>query len=373
MQDSRSKPTRDLDSRTTPSKQVLFVDDDPAVRRSVARFLSRANVSCQIAAGPNEALKTLNADPFGFGVVVSDYQMPETDGVSFLTEVAVKTPWTTRILLSGQLDLDDALAAVNSGAVFRIVTKPVVPTELIDLVRNSLERASLARRNAALLTELRRRNTELTAERDRLRRMMSDRTIALLDVLAATLDLRVDGVSGQSRRLAAYAKRLAEQLNLPAESLHAAEYGALLRDIGAATAPQAILDGSTSLSVDDRARLVEHHAQGAERLRAIEFFQGAAEVVRHQLERYDGRGLPDGLKGNEIPIGARILHVVKVLEALTGTSGSRPARGLDWAREEIRRQAGTALDPEVVDGFEQIQDEEWAEILMAQTGLKIVA
>ena len=127
MQTPRSRSTRDLPPRAVCPRQVLFVDDDPMVRRTVGRCLSRANLTCEVAAGGEEALQTLRSDPVGFSVVMADYQMPDLDGLSLLTEVAVSTPWVTRILISGRLELDNALAAINSGRSIAFLKSPSCP------------------------------------------------------------------------------------------------------------------------------------------------------------------------------------------------------------------------------------------------------
>ncbi len=366
MQTPRSRSTRDLPSRAVCPRQVLFVDDDPMVRRTVGRCLSRANLTCEVAAGGHEALETLRQDPVGFSVVMADYQMPDLDGLSLLTEVAVSTPWVTRILISGRLELDHALAAINSGAIYHVVRKPVVPTELIALIRKALDRSNLAQHNAHLLGELRKKNTALNEEKSALLRQLAERTDSLLDLLASTVDIRIDQLSGSSRRISAYAHRLAAQMGLTGEALRDAEYGALLHGLGGAMAPDALLHPQRPLTPLAVSQLLDHVEQGASLLLRIPWLRGAADIVRHQMERYDGTGVPGGLSRDAIPIGARILHVVRVLETLTQTTDRRTARGLAWAREEIRRQAGTVLDPDVVAAFDQISDEEWSAIRTAR-------
>ena len=241
-----------------------------------------------------------------------------------------------------------------------------MPDELISLIRKALDRSNLAQHNAHLLGELRKKNTALTEDNGTLVRQLAERTDSLLDLLASTIDIRIDQLSGSSRRTAAYARRLGAQMGLTEETLCAAEYGALLHGLGGVTAPDALLHPPRPLTPHAISQLVDHVEQGASLVDRIPWLRGAADVVRHQMERYDGTGVPGGLSRDAIPIGARILHVVRVLETLTQTTDRRTARGLAWAREEIRRQAGTVLDPDVVAAFDQISDEEWRAIRTAR-------
>ncbi len=342
------------------SGQVLFVDDDPLVRRTVGRFLKRARVPCRLAAGGEEALEAIDEDPNAFGVVLADYQMPGIDGVAFLREVAFTTPWATRILVSGQLSLDEALQAVNSGAIFQIITKPVAAEDLLTLVRKAQDRANLAHRNAQLLDELHQKNTALAAINDRLDQLLMERTNALLNVWAATMDLRIGPDRGRSGRLARYARRLGEQLGLGDRELAAVEHGALLQGIATVSAPDDLVRPSAPLSASDRALLHEHRCRGADILEYVDFLTDAAAIVRHEVDRFDGASTAMGLSGRDIPVGARILQLVQVLDNLTRPEDKRPSRGWAWAREEIRRQAGGALDPDVVAAYEQVSDQEWS-------------
>lgn len=342
-------------------RHVLFVDDDPTVRRSVGRFLSRQNVPFVLASDGDEALAAVDAQPTRYSVVLADYCMPDTDGVTVLKEVAVTAPWATRILVSGHLNLDDALAAVNSGAIFQIVTKPMAPETLLALIRRAQDRADLAQRNAHLLSELRRKNAALLASNQRFERLASERTQALLEVMASAIDMRTTRTLGRSRRLAAYARRLARQLGLEPPDLDSAEYGALLAGFESLSAPDLLLRPVVPLSCEQHSRLGQFRVRAADLLNQVEFLRGAAAVIRLQGERYDGTGGPFGLRGQDIPVGARILSVVQVLDNLT-CSEDGPTRGWSWAREEVRRQAGAALDPEVVDAFAEIEDSEWATI-----------
>ena len=333
----------------SPSDGVLFVDDDPSVRSSIRRCLERANIPCQIAASGEDALRTLAEQPLRFSTIVADYQMPGLDGIAVLQRAAVTVPWATRILVSGQLDLNNALLAANSGAVFQIIAKPLQPLRLLDVVQRAMDRANVRQRNARLLGELRQKNAALTEQNGQLARAMALRTRELMRLLGFVLDLQQGATSDRCRRLAAYADRLGRQMGLGPDALATLEHGALVHAAIDTATPSPSTDHPPGLSLLDA-------------LGRVPWLAASVAIVRHQRERFDGTGAPDGLRGEEIPIGARILHVVTVADDLTQIRDELPARGWAWARQEVHRRSGRALAPDVVRAFDEIGDDEWHQI-----------
>jgi ribonuclease P protein subunit RPR2 len=138
------------------------------------------------------------------------------------------------------------------------------------------------------------------------------------------------------------------------------EFGFLLHDVGKVAVPDAILFKSTGLTDEEYALIRRHPATGSEILREIDFLDEAKLVVRHHHERWDGTGYPDGLRGEAIPLVARIFSVADTLDALTTTRPYRPASSFREAREIIVAASGTQFDPRVVAAYGRIPDTRFA-------------
>jgi putative nucleotidyltransferase with HDIG domain len=189
---------------------------------------------------------------------------------------------------------------------------------------------------------------------------------ATLQALSAALDARDRETEGHSQRVTRYALLLAKQLGLrDARTLESLEWGALLHDVGKIGVPDAILLKPARLTDEEWLQMRRHPETGFKILRDITFLRGALDVVLHHHERWDGDGYPHGLKGEGIPLPARIFSVADTLDAITTTRPYRAGRSFAEARAEIMRQRGTQFDPAIVDAFAAISDEAWKEAATA--------
>jgi ribonuclease P protein subunit RPR2 len=172
-----------------------------------------------------------------------------------------------------------------------------------------------------------------------------------------------DAYTGKhAERVAAYGLEIARRLNLPMGDRPDIEFGFLLHDIGKVAIPDAILHKPDALTDSERELMAQHPLIGAEIVRGIEFLDGAAEIVRHHHERWDGQGYPDGLAAEDIPLAARVFAVADVFDALTTERPYRQASPLAEARRMITAESGQQFDPAVVDAFNSINDETFARI-----------
>ena len=161
---------------------------------------------------------------------------------------------------------------------------------------------------------------------------------------------------GHSCRVARLAVALAERIGLRGETLTAIEWGALLHDVGKTIIPREVLDKPGPLSADEMTVIRQHPRQGYQMLKHLVFLGPALDIVLSHHERWDGRGYPNGLAGERIPLPARVFAVVDTYDAITSDRPYRAARGHDEATAELRRVAGTQLDPRVVERFLEIPE-----------------
>ena len=340
--------------------RVLIVDDDELILRALSRALDGGGYETRCFLSPEEALLALESvEPT---VIISDYMMPGMDGISFLKQARQRLPHATRILCTAAEDFRVALAAVNSGEVYRIVSKPWHQQELLGTVAQAAEAARLRRENERLTREVQRQNGQLREINFRLEEMVRHRTQGLLEGLISALDYRDAETQWHSRRVSLYARRLATEVGVREPDLTVIEHGALLHDIGKIGVRDHVLLKPGPLASDEWDEMKKHPELGWALLQRVDYLRPAADVVLQHQERWDGSGYPAGLSGEDIVTGARIFHVVDTLDAITSDRPYRKARPFDAARTEILRCSGTQFDPACVEAFLRVPAEEWERI-----------
>jgi putative nucleotidyltransferase with HDIG domain len=175
--------------------------------------------------------------------------------------------------------------------------------------------------------------------------------LGTIRALAAALDARDPYTAGHSERVSQMAVIIARQLRLPESEVAVIRLGALLHDIGKIGLADEILQKPTPLTPEEFEQIKRHPALGARILRQVSFLEPHLPIVELHHERPDGHGYPFGLRGDEIPLAARIVHVADAYDAMTSARAYRPARPLGAAVAELRLYAGTQFDPECVKAF----------------------
>jgi HD-GYP domain-containing protein (c-di-GMP phosphodiesterase class II) len=171
------------------------------------------------------------------------------------------------------------------------------------------------------------------------------------EALAAALEAKDSYTAHHARSIVEHAEAVGRRLGLGAAELRDLRFGAAFHDIGKIAVPEAILDKRGPLTTEERAQVERHTVVGEQILAPVEFLAGARRLVRHEHERWDGAGYPDGLAGEAIPLGARIILACDAYHAMTSDRPYRRAMSAAAAREELRRHAGTQFDPQVVDAL----------------------
>jgi putative nucleotidyltransferase with HDIG domain len=183
-----------------------------------------------------------------------------------------------------------------------------------------------------------------------------------LEALGDALDLKDAETEGHSKRVTAFTIALARGAGIPPHQIPVVARGAFLHDIGKMAIPDAILLKPSRLQADEQKVMREHPARGYQMLRKIPFLQEAAEIVYAHQEHYDGSGYPRKLKGEQIPLGARIFAIADTLDAITSDRPYRKAKSFAAARLEIKRCSGTQFDPGVVDVYLSLPDQLWEDL-----------
>jgi len=321
----------------------LVVDDEPGVRRSLARMLQAQGFQCFEASTGLEALELL--ERIGeTPLIVSDMRMPELDGIGFLEAVRRRYPDTSVIMLTGLSDTTTAVDCLHLGAA-DFLLKPISMNELQARVARALEKRALVLQNRYYQENLERRVHE-QAQR------IQEFFLQGVQMLARALEAKDAYTRGHSIRVSRYAVATARRMGFQGALLDGIRLGGELHDIGKIGTRESVLHKPGSLTADEFRQISEHPILGERMLSPLaRESPDVLRIVRSHHERLDGRGFPDGLRGERIPVEARIVAVADAFDAMTTRRPYRESRPPEQAMAELRRVAGTQLDPEAVEAF----------------------
>ncbi len=343
-----------------PAERILVVDDEEAIREIVSSMLTSAGYVCTQAASGVEALGILNSGE-EFSLMLSDLMMAELDGLGLLERTKEKYPDMPVLMVTAVHDISVALAALRNGA-YDYLLKPFEREQLLATVRRALENRRLRLENRVYQSNL---ESLVAARTEQLRQAMRDLERSYdvtLEALGDALDLKDAETEGHSKRVTAFTIAMARAMGLTGDRIRVIARGAFLHDIGKMAIPDAILRKPGALNDEEKAIMREHCYRGYQMLRKIPFLGEAADIVYAHQECFDGSGYPRGLKGNEIPLGARIFAIADTLDAITSDRPYRRAQPFTAARDEIVRWAGRQFDPQIVDVFVGMPDNIWDEL-----------
>lgn len=350
---------------------VLCVDDEPNILSSLRRTLRPLGCRVRLANGGREGLELMEQERVD--LVISDMRMPEMDGAAFLAEVARRWPATTRILLTGYADLESTIDAINKGHIYRYLSKPWEDNDLRVTVQRALESKALVEERRRLIGLTKRQNEELKElnatleEKVKARTEELEQTAAFLEqaydqlkqgfvdsisVFSNLIELREGISAGHGRRVAELAAAIGEKVGIEGDPLQDLQAAALLHDIGKIGLPDELIrQPYFELKNTDRREIEKHPAMGEAALTSLPDLERASRLIRWHHERYDGRGFPDGLQGEEIPLAARVLVVANEFDALQNGMLFGDQMGRDEAVAYLERNKGERYDPEVVDAL----------------------
>lgn len=346
-------------------EKILIVDDEEAIREVVATLLEAQGYNCVSVGNGRLALQHLQQN--SLDLVLSDMVMPEMDGLQLLAWLREHEKDVPVIMVTAMHDLSTALDAMRHGA-YDYILKPFEKDQLFLGVRRALEHRRLVLENRNYqrnLEELvQERTKQLTGALSQLEKSY-DYT---LEALGSALDMKDAETEGHCQRVTAFTITIAKAMNVEPQLLPRIARAAFLHDIGKMAIPDHILCKPGPLTDDERQVMRQHCEIGYNVLLRIPFLHDAAEIVLAHQEFYDGTGYPRGLRGEEIPLGARIFAVADTLDAMISDRPYRRALPITAARAEIQRCSGTQFDPKVVEVFLAMPDSLWVELRQTAGG-----
>ncbi|HEX7086325.1 MAG TPA: HD domain-containing phosphohydrolase [Vicinamibacterales bacterium] len=324
--------------------RALIVDDQASIRSVISKVLSRAGAACEMAGSGEEALERLARAPYD--MVFIDLALPGMDGLALARITAHRYPDVPMVMITGSAKFETAVAAMQTGAV-DYVAKPFSAQTLTA----AFERAASHRRvrlQAARAHSFHQAITERTLEI----RMLLSQPVESADALAkgfvAALAMRSAGMAAHVERVADLSRRIAAVLQLPAHEIDIVSRTALLHDVGKLVLPASLLDRQDRLTDEEIAVLRRHPELGYDVVSQVPALSDCADAVLAQLERHDGTGWPQGLRGERIPMAARVVAVANAFDVMTHPRPQGPQQTMEQALQELDACAGTQFDPLVV-------------------------
>jgi len=350
---------------------LLIVDDDSDILQLLRETFADSCLTVHTAGGICEARAELNHH--AFKVVLSDHNLPDGNGVDFLTEMRGMGVRSVPILMTGLLDISVAAEAINRGKVYQFVAKPLDVMALTQTVHRALQYYATLREQESLTREIIEHNERLRGEAeakehslrqaaDKIR--VEEETVerqkahieALYDQiqsaylhtvtsLTAAIEAKDRYTKGHGERVNFYCSLMAELLGLPDACRRDLEIASVLHDLGKIGVPDSILSKTGILSADEKRTMASHTALTDDILRPLPFLENVRKIIREHHERYDGSGYPEGLSADRISLEGRILAVADSYDAMRSDRAYRRALTREQAEHELKTGAGSQFCP----------------------------
>jgi response regulator RpfG family c-di-GMP phosphodiesterase len=349
---------------------VLLVDDEENILRSIQRLLmDEEGIEITIATSGEEGLKLI-PDLANLGLIVSDQRMPGMNGAQFLAKACEISPDASRIILTGYADVTAAVDAINKGGAWRYLAKPWNDVELVQVIREGLGRyrTTIEKRrfNALALKQnleleewnrsLKQRVLQTAATIREQKQVIKTLDKTPIDLISRTFDaffeMAGDRDAVHARTVSAMVTDVARKIGLDAESVTTFRAAALLHDIGKFGCSEAGQHSRIEEMSESEFKVYsEHPLRGEKIISRVEELAAILPIIRGHHEAWDGSGFPDGLSGESIPLGARLIAIADFIE--------KSARSVDKNRADqailtTKYHAGTLLDPQLISKFNGI-------------------
>jgi response regulator RpfG family c-di-GMP phosphodiesterase len=331
-----------------PLVTILIVDDEEPLRNALARFLQKRGYGVLTASSGPEALERVKADKPG--LMLLDVRMPGMSGIDVVPEALGLEPDLAIVMLSGVGDATTATLCMQRGAS-DYLTKPIALPDLAKAVERALRRRDTLLQEKGISTWLKEEVSRQSQELKLAHHVQDELVVATLETLVNALEAKNTYFRGHSSRVAAFSATIATELDLADDLVEDVRIAGRLHDLGVIGVRDDILEKMGPLTEEEFDDVKQHVAIGSRILSPLIHLGPVAELVRLHHERWDGSGYPDGKRGEDIPVGSRILNAAETYDALTTNRPYRERIEPEEAVAQMRQLAGKTMDPDVIDAL----------------------
>ena len=311
---------------------ILLVDDEESITKALRRLFRTTGFKIKTALSGQEGLDVLEKAEEPVSLIISDQRMPEMSGARFLEKARKIFPNAIRFLLTGYSDMEAIVDAVNKGEIHRYLTKPWNDNDLLIHVKQAIEQYELVLENRRLNQLTKKQNNELKELNEGLEQKVIERTRKIeqkkeeleeshikleksfkdtIKLLASLIETSNPGLGKQIKNVARFSKRIAEELGLDREAVDNIEMAGMIHDIGLLGLPEKLCVKDKKDMTGAEFTMFSHHPViGSICLEAVDRLTEVGEIILYHHEQFNGKGFPSGLKGEEIPLGSRIIGAV---------------------------------------------------------------
>ena len=329
--------------------RIIAVDDEEGIIESLSVFLKRTDYEFVGITDPVEAIETVKREHFD--LMLLDFMMTPLHGDEVVEEIRKFNKELYILLLTGHKDLAPPLETIKKLDIQGYCEKSDKFDQLLLLIESGIK-------SIKQMYEIKRINEELAESNQKLEQAYLD----MIQTLRYTVEAKDPYTRGHSDRVSEFSVLIGEKLGLSEEQIKILKIGGLFHDIGKIGIPDSILLKTDKLSDDEYSEIKNHPSIGAHILGAASIFKDIIPIVKHHHERFDGRGYPSGLQGEEIPFLARIAAVADTFDAMTSKRSYRDALDIQYVKDEIQRCKGTQFDPQIADAFLDILENNFDKI-----------
>ena len=329
--------------------KIIAVDDEIGIIDSLSVFLKRTDYEFVGITDPVEAIETIKREHFD--LMLLDFMMTPLHGDEVVEEIRKFNKELYILLLTGHKDLAPPLETIKRLDIQGYCEKSDKFDQLLLLIESGIK-------SIKQMQEIKRINDELEETNEKLEQAY----LECVQTLRYTVEAKDTYTRGHSDRVSEYSVLIGTKLGLPEEQLKILRIGGLFHDIGKIGIPDSILQKNAKLTDDEYSEIKNHPSIGAHILGAASIFKDIIPIVKHHHERYDGKGYPSGLAGENIPYLARITAVADTFDAMTSKRSYRDALDLQYVKDEFERCKGTQFDPQIAEVFINILNNDFEKI-----------
>lgn len=348
---------KNMVNHTTNGYKVIVVDDEQGIVDSLSIFLKRSGYDFTGLTNPLEAIERVKVEHFD--MMILDFMMDPIHGDEVVEEIRKFNKDLYILLLTGHKDLAPPLETIKRLDIQGYCEKSDKFDQLLLLIESGIK--SIEQMNT-----IKKINTELQDKSEELEKAYLD----TIGILRQTVEAKDPYTRGHSDRVSEFSVLIGKKMGLDDETLHILKIGGLFHDIGKIGIPDSILLKESKLSDEEYSQIKNHPTIGAHMLGDAAVFKDIIPIVKHHHERFDGKGYPSQLAGENIPFIARIAAVADTFDAMTSKRTYRDALPLSVVKEEIERCSGTQFDPEIAKVFLDILNNDYKSITDIQEKYK---